>query len=515
MITFILPIGSEMDFKLSFELLIPSFMQYKKDIKYKFLILYKSEHQYIIDNYYNNSSYDFEDFDFIDEDNIYDSKNITNTYYFQMLLKLLVAKIIKTDFYVTLDSDVIFTNYFDINSFTNNDKAYYYTVKKLDTWGKRVNKELNLNLENSFNQTPFIFKTKLVLDMIEKFDLNDLILNKLCSEYTLFYGYLKKYNLLDDNYIEKKFRTVGLNNNMIKNKNDKQVIELFHKYAKINKMLVVQSRINKHIVLKDEFKMYINGCTFGEKKILIASIVGGKDYIKRYQKSLYLKTLYCKKQMYDFSLDMKIKKLDGWAKVEKMIKLMEKNKYEYIFMSDTDVTITNMDIRIENIVMKYYDSKAIMYITTDMNSINSGNIIWKCCDDSLLFLKEMYKLKDNNIRYSIKKPFFPKGIYEQPSLIYLYNKFPQWREKIKIIPQFEINSYSEYLVKEGNVLPIIDNTINRSLWKEGDFLVHYAGANYKKGFQNEIFDNNINNMISFYLKKHIKLKEGDDTGNIK
>lgn len=515
MITFILPIGSEMDFKLSFELLIPSFMQYKQNLDYKFFILYKSDHQYIIDYYYNNSSYDFEDFEFVDEDNIYDSSNITNTYYLQMLLKLMVAKIIKTDFYVTLDSDVIFTNNFDINSFTNNDKAYYYLVKKLDTWGKRVNKELDMNLEDSFNQTPFIFKTKLVLDMIEEFDLPDLILNKLCSEYTLFYAFLKKHNLLDKHYVSKRFRTVGINSNIIKDKKNPEIIELFHKYAKINKMLVVQSRINKHVVLKDEFKKYIKDCVFGEKKILIASIVGGREYIKRYQKSLHLKTIYCKKQMYDFSLEMKMDKLDGWAKVEKMIKLMENKKYDYIFMSDTDVTITNMDIRIENIIMKYYDSKAIMYITTDMNSLNSGNVIWKCCDDSLLFLKEMYKLKDNKIRYSIREPFFPKGIYEQPSLIYLYNKFPEWREKIRIIPQFEINSYSEYLVNEGNVLPIIDNIENRSLWKEGDFLVHYAGANYKQGFENEKFDNNINNMIMFYLKKHIKLKEGFDTGLIK
>ena len=63
----------------------------------------------------------------------------------------------------------------------------------------------------------------------------------------------------------------------------------------------------------------------------------------------------------------------------------------------------------------------------------------------------MLNLRDNKIRYSLNKPFFPKGIYEQPSLIYLYNKYENWSHRIKIIPQFEINSYSEYLVKEENI----------------------------------------------------------------
>ena len=102
---------------------------------------------------------------------------------------------------------------------------------------------------------------------------------------------------------------------------------------------------------------------------------------------------------------------------------MKLNKFEYIFLSDADVTITNLDRRIETIINKYYDNKYICYICTDNNSLNSGNVIWKCCPESILFLTKMLNLRDNKIRYSLNKPFFPKGIYEQPSLIYLYNKY--------------------------------------------------------------------------------------------
>ena len=51
MITFILPIGSEFDVKLTFELLIPSFFYFKEDFKFKFIIIYKSDLIDIIDKY--------------------------------------------------------------------------------------------------------------------------------------------------------------------------------------------------------------------------------------------------------------------------------------------------------------------------------------------------------------------------------------------------------------------------------------------------------------------------------
>ena len=49
---------------------------------------------------------------------------------------------------------------------------------------------LNLQLDSMTNQTPFIFLTKLVKDMLEKIDVYDYIINNQCSEYTLFIMYI-------------------------------------------------------------------------------------------------------------------------------------------------------------------------------------------------------------------------------------------------------------------------------------------------------------------------------------
>ena len=110
----------------------------------------------------------------------------------------------------------------------------------------------------------------------------------------------------------------------------------------------------------------------------------------------------------------------------KIFKLVEKLKdYDYVFCSDADVVITNRDIRIEDILFKYMDKENICLITSDYNSINSGNVIWKNTPKTFNLLSEMLKIGKNPIRYSLNKPFIPKGIYEQPNLIYLYKQLYQ------------------------------------------------------------------------------------------
>ena len=66
MITYILPIGSELDYKYAFELLLPSFFHYYTVTNYKFIIIYKSIHKNILDYYYLNYEFDYTNFDFID-----------------------------------------------------------------------------------------------------------------------------------------------------------------------------------------------------------------------------------------------------------------------------------------------------------------------------------------------------------------------------------------------------------------------------------------------------------------
>ena len=517
MITFILPIGSELDYKYTFELLLPSFFHYKdENMKYNFIIIYKSNHKHILDYYYINDKYNYDDFEFFDEELLYTSLITTSTYYFQMYLKLLISKIVKTDFYVTLDADIIFSNSFNINNFYNENLAFCFTVNQLDSWIKRTNKFLEINLTHSINQTPFVFKTTIVKQMLETIDVEKYILQDNCNEYGLFYGFLIKYDLFKDNYIHKNFRQTGLHSGSIKNKSTAEIIKLFHDICSNNFIVVIQSRTNIHYKLQHEFGKIIPNCKFKLGNIAVVSIIGGIDYYNRYKNSIQIKKKYCKKNYYDFHFTFTSTKLDGWAKTLKLLEIMKTKKYEYIFLSDADVTITNFDRRIETIINKYFNSEYICYITTDLNSLNNGNVIWKSCNDSILFIEEMIKLKNDKIIYTISKPFLPKGIYEQPALIYLYNKYEKWRKKIKIIAQFEINSYTPLLIQDNkNVINVIDNIVNRSLWEEEDFLVHYAGANYKKHFINNNFNEHLNKIIRIYQTKFISKKEGKDSGKIK
>ena len=163
-----LPIGSELDYKYAFDILLPSFFYHQKLKDYKFIIIYKSVHKNLLDTYYLNDEYNYDKFEFIDEESLYINPIPEATYYFQMYLKLKIAEIIDTDYYVTLDSDIFFCQPFTEINFVEDGKCLTYIVKNVDTWIKRVNASLKMTLTMAVNQTPFVFKTELVKFMLKK-----------------------------------------------------------------------------------------------------------------------------------------------------------------------------------------------------------------------------------------------------------------------------------------------------------------------------------------------------------
>jgi hypothetical protein len=129
----------------------------------------------------------------------------------------------------------------------------------------------------------------------------------------------------------------------------------------------------------------------------------------------------------------------------------------------------------------------------------------------------MLQIGENPLRYEIDKPFKPKGIYEQPNLIYLYNTDMEIKKSIKIVPQYEINSYSDIFPEllKKNCLQFINNKLNRNNWIQDDFLIHFAGMNYSI---KDKFKININHHIKKYVSKYyqkIMKKEGEDFRQIK
>ena len=259
--------------------------------------------------------------------------------------------------------------------------------------------------------------------------------------------------------------------------------------------------------------MYINNITYKRLKIGMLTVISQGNYFKRYEEALFVKKDYCKYYKYDFIIKL-LEYCNGW---DKLLLLQEKLKedYDYIMTSDADVIITNRDKSIEDIILKYdnnisEDSNTFMIITKDHNSLNSGNIIWKNCKETKDFLNKVLNIK-TNIRYTINKPFKSIGIYEQPSIIHVINKeYDYYKDKINIIPQFEINSYIPIVCKN-------ENKNNRGKWEMNDFLIHFAGFNYDKDSklrEKVKLEELIKKFCTIYRIKIIQ-KEGRDYGNIK
>jgi hypothetical protein len=507
MITFVLPLGTSNDIYIATTILFPSIIKFFKldDIYQIIVILNESNIKYFEESIYDINKNNILNIKIINENDIYNKEVNVNSYYYQMLLKLYIANNISTSKYITLDADCIFTK--ECNKYNFYHKhCFYRKVNVKDLWIKRTEKVLDINIDFSTNQTPFIFVTKMVQDMISIIDVPTFILKNHCSEYSLYLGYMIKNDYWDKYYFNHNFTAPLINHNMVNNKKVDIEIKLNEAFLLNDNQVItcIQSRVNILDKYIDTLKIHIPEIIYEKYNIGVLTVVSKGEYFKRYEEALFVKKDYCKHNNYNFIIKL-LDNCSGWDKILLLRKEIE--KYDYIFCSDADVVITNRDIRIEDIIHKYYNDKNILYISEDYNSINSGNIIWRNCSETIDLLDKIINIGNSDIRYTLNKPYQCIGIYEQPSIIYIINRdYEYYKDKIKIIPQYEINSYLPFVPQKKN---------ERSCFKKDDFLIHFAGFNYK--------DNNLREEINLPLlvKKFCSLykiriirKEGRDYGNI-
>lgn len=524
MLTYVLLIATGKDYETAFNILIPSFFYFRKEEFYNFIIIYKLDEKKYLDYWINElkiRNFNLSNFSYISENDLVDEIP-KNTYYFQMYLKLYIHKIVESEYYLVLDSDHLFCKKFSENNFYSDDKAYYIKEFRKDSWATRCEKLFKIKMNFLFSQTPFVFKKSLLEIIFDKYPVKFHILKNQCSEYTFYQAALQKNNLIEDNYYESKFKENNINSLILNNLNIDEILnnkidKLFNEFPNIV-VSGIQSRLNKHYFIYDKLKNYIPNMFYQKKNIAMLTVISGDEYFERYKDAIEIKRDYCNYHNYEFLFcrsDNKQSIKNGWLKIYFMLKNLK--KYDYIFLSDGDVVITNKDKRIEDLINIYNCKAYCCLVTTDYNSINTGNIIWKNCEKSYELLNKIFDLKDD-IRYSLKTPFIPKGIYEQPSFIYYYNLSEEYRKLIKIIPQFEINSYTDCFpqLKNPNVIPIIDNIENRCNHNDNDFLIHFAGFNYFNKKRKLPID--VSKLIEKYIKIYYKLqseKEGSDYGKIK
>jgi len=192
-------------------------------------------------------------------------------------------------------------------------------------------------------------------------------------------------------------------------------------------------------------------------KVLTLAI--GEDFRKVLSKALQSKIDYCKKYGYEFILgDEKYwdrSRPIAWSKVPFILNVLNRcQENEIIFLSDADVFITNMDLRIENHILPHFMKEKDLLMTLDScGNINDGNII----------MRNTPWLRD-----------FWKRVYEQTELIYHI-----WWENAAVIKLLEENSSDREKVQITTKYKLFNAYIqglpNAPLWEPGDFLVHFAG----------------------------------------
>jgi mannan polymerase II complex MNN10 subunit len=187
--------------------------------------------------------------------------------------------------------------------------------------------------------------------------------------------------------------------------------------------------------------------------IAVLSMAIGEDYLKITQECINNKKRYCERQGYDFICAYET--LDGsrhpaWSK----LKLIERhlNDYQWVFWTDADSLVMNMDVRLETLV----DQNCWLVISKDCNGVNSGQFLIRSCPESREFLQQCYAMEQ----------FIDHPWWEQAAIQHYLNTHPSCLQCVKVVPQRRINSYP----------PSIAGAARDSCYRRGDFVIHFPGA---------------------------------------
>jgi mannan polymerase II complex MNN10 subunit len=168
------------------------------------------------------------------------------------------------------------------------------------------------------------------------------------------------------------------------------------------------------------------------------------------------KKIYCEKHNYPLVL-----KTDNWHNIpigfEKayLIKDAFDNypECEWVFFSECDTLITNMNIKLEDIIK---NEEKHFVITTDIGGINAGSFFIKNSAEGNDFLQDMFNSID-------------KFAHEQDFIKDSYFISRKHHNKMSLYPQKKFNSY---------IYDWKDLFGNNGKWEENDFMIHLAGIDY-------------------------------------
>jgi hypothetical protein len=195
-------------------------------------------------------------------------------------------------------------------------------------------------------------------------------------------------------------------------------------------------------------------------RILVLTIAIGADYRRNLERMLQSKRDYCKKHGYEYrECHEEIWNRErpiAWSKVPVWKEIAgQADKYDYVWISDADVWITNPDIRLEDHVIPLLPTNKDLLLTYDScQHVNSGNMILRPSQWAVDFFEKVWNQTD--CIYHIW--------WENKAICNIMNDSP------------EDNAHIECTMEAWRFNAYLRGFRGTRLWQPGDFLVHFAGV---------------------------------------
>jgi len=198
-------------------------------------------------------------------------------------------------------------------------------------------------------------------------------------------------------------------------------------------------------------------------KIAVITFLVGPDYKRWMEPGLTSKREWCMKQGYDFHCGgdnvWDRTRPIPWSKLLYLQQFLD--DYDYLFVSDADVLITNPDLKIEDVILPQLGEKDLLWTMDACDHLNSGNMLLRC--SARTWLKEYFA-----------------EVWRQEDLIHHI-----WWENAAMIKVFETSDHTrhvatckEHWLFNAYLFGPTGKTVDppRRLWQKGDLLIHFAGV---------------------------------------
>lgn len=170
----------------------------------------------------------------------------------------------------------------------------------------------------------------------------------------------------------------------------------------------------------------------------------------------------------------------GWGKIFVMLDAMKLYPTaEWLFSIETDAMITNMDIRLEDIVSKHADPNAHVLICADCNGINCGVMLVRNSPIGKAFLETVvaglplyrhwYLFENQLIQDMIVGTHLEEDGFHKTGTF--------WGRVIRLLPQRVMNSYDYKNLPRLKERPHYnDITGTCGQWEKGDFVIQWPST---------------------------------------